>query len=86
LGLKWKKISAQQINEVSVSSTKIRNALLDGAISLANEYLGYPYVLTGKVVKGNQLGRTIGFPTANVQISEDYKLIPKMAFMWLLQM
>lgn len=76
-GFEVEEISAQQINEVSVSSTKIRNALLDGAISLANEYLGYPYVLTGKVVKGNQLGRTIGFPTANVQISEDYKLIPK---------
>ncbi len=76
-GFEVEEISAQQINEVSVSSTKIRNSLLEGNISLANEYLGYPYVLTGTVVKGNQLGRTIGFPTANVDIPEDYKLIPK---------
>ena len=76
-GFEVEEISAQQINEVSVSSTKIRNSLLEGNISLANEYLGYPYVLTGTVVKGNQLGRTIGFPTANVNIPEDYKLIPK---------
>lgn len=76
-GFEVEEISAQQINEVSVSSTKIRNSLLEGNISLANEYLGYPYVLSGKVVKGNQLGRTIGFPTANIEISEDYKLIPK---------
>lgn len=46
-------------------------------MSLANEYLGYAYFLTGEVVKGKQLGRTIGFPTANIQIKEDYKLIPK---------
>lgn len=76
-GFDVEEISAQQINEVSVSSTKIRNSLLDGNISLANEYLGYPYILTGNIVKGNQLGRTIGFPTANIQIPEDYKLIPK---------
>jgi riboflavin kinase/FMN adenylyltransferase len=76
-GFEVEEISAQQINEVSVSSTKIRNSLLEGNVSLANEYLGYPYVLTGNVVKGNQLGRTIGFPTANIEISEDYKLIPK---------
>ncbi len=76
-GFEVEEISAQQINEVSVSSTKIRNSLLEGNISLANEYLGYPYVLTGNVVKGNQLGRTIGFPTANIEIPEEYKLIPK---------
>lgn len=76
-GFEVEEISAQQINEVSVSSTKIRNSLLEGNVSLANEYLGYPYVLTGNVVKGNQLGRTIGFPTANVEIPEEYKLIPK---------
>ncbi len=70
-------IPAKQVEEVSVSSTKIRNSLLEGKISLANEYLGYAYMLSGKVVKGNQLGRTIGFPTANIQISENYKLIPK---------
>ena len=76
-GFEVEEISAQQINEVSVSSTKIRNSLLEGNISLANDYLGYPYVLTGNVIKGNQLGRTIGFPTANIEIPEDYKLIPK---------
>ena len=76
-GFEVEEISAQQINEVSVSSTKIRNSLLDGNVALANEYLGYSYVLTGIVVKGNQLGRTIGFPTANIEIPEDYKLIPK---------
>ena len=76
-GFEVQEISAQQINEVSVSSTKIRNSLLEGNISLANKYLGYPYILTGNVVKGNQLGRTIGFPTANIEIIEDYKLIPK---------
>lgn len=70
-------ISAEEIDEVSISSTKIRNALYDGNIHLANEYLGYNYFLTGIVVKGKQLGRTIGFPTANLKIEEDYKLIPQ---------
>ena len=70
-------ISAQEINEVSVSSTKIRNALQNGNIVLANDYLGYRYMLNGTVVEGQKLGRTIGFPTANLDIAEDYKLIPK---------
>jgi riboflavin kinase/FMN adenylyltransferase len=70
-------ITAQEIKEVSVSSTKIRQALSEGNISLANEYLGYDYSLTGIVVKGKQLGRTIGFPTANIQLEENFKLIPK---------
>lgn len=70
-------ISAQEIDEVSVSSTKIRNSLLDGNIQLANNYLGYNYFLSGTIVKGKQLGRTIGFPTANLSIKESYKLIPQ---------
>jgi riboflavin kinase/FMN adenylyltransferase len=70
-------ISVQEINEVSVSSTKIRKALLEGNMALANEYLGYDYFLTGTIFKGKQLGRTIGFPTANLKIEENYKLIPK---------
>ncbi|WP_395043499.1 bifunctional riboflavin kinase/FAD synthetase [Flavobacterium sp.] len=70
-------ISAQEVNDIAVSSTKIRNAILDGNIALANNYLGYNYFFNGKVVKGKQLGRTIGFPTANIHIEEDYKLIPK---------
>lgn len=69
-------ISAQEIDEVSISSTKIRNALTDGKIDLANEYLGYKYSFTGTVVHGKKLGRTIGFPTANLKIEESYKLIP----------
>ncbi|MEO8238012.1 MAG: bifunctional riboflavin kinase/FAD synthetase [Flavobacterium sp.] len=76
-GFEVEQISAQEIQDVSVSSTKIRKALQDGNMNLANEYLGYAYFLTGEVVKGKQLGRTIGFPTANIQIEEDYKLIPK---------
>lgn len=70
-------ISAQEIQEASVSSTKIRTALEEGNIALANQYLGYSYFLTGVVKKGKQLGRTIGFPTANLNIQENYKLIPK---------
>ena len=67
-------ISAQDIDDVSVSSTKIRKALNDGK---ANKYLGYNFMLTGKVVSGKGLGAEIGFPTANITIKEDYKLIPK---------
>ena len=76
-GFEVEEIPAKQVDEVSVSSTKIRNSLLEGNISLANAYLGYSFMLSGIVVKGNQLGRTIGFPTANIEISENYKLIPK---------
>jgi riboflavin kinase/FMN adenylyltransferase len=76
-GFEVEQISAQEINENAVSSTKIRNAILDGNIQLANDYLGYNYCFSGEVVKGKQLGRTIGFPTANIHILEDYKLIPK---------
>ncbi len=70
-------ISAQEIKEVSVSSTKIRNALIQGNVALANEYLGYNYSLTGNITKGKQLGRTIGFPTANLKLEDDYKLVPQ---------
>ena len=69
-------ISAQEINAISVSSTKIRNATQEGDMILANKYLGCDYFLTGTVIQGKQLGRTIGFPTANLKIEEDYKLIP----------
>ena len=70
-------ISVQEINEISVSSTKIRNALLEGNMSLASDCLGYDYFLTGTIVRGKQLGRTINFPTANLNIKENYKLIPQ---------
>lgn len=70
-------ISVQEIDAVSISSTKIRMALESGNIKLANDYLGYDYFLTGIVQQGRQLGRTIGFPTANLRIESTYKLIPK---------
>lgn len=70
-------ISAEEINDVTISSTKIRKALLEGKVSLANQFLGYNYFLSGKVIKGKQIGRTIDFPTANIQVQENYKLIPK---------
>ncbi len=76
-GFEVEQISAQEINDNAVSSTKIRNAILEGNINLAINYLGYNYFFSGIVVKGKQLGRTIGFPTANIKINEDYKLIPK---------
>lgn len=69
-------IPAQDIDEVNVSSTKIREAILAGNIEKANDYLGDTFELTGTVVKGNQLGRTIGYPTANIVLNSDLKLIP----------
>ena len=69
-------IPAQDINDVSVSSTKIRTALKEGNLKTANTYLGYQYMLSGIVVSGKQLGGTIGFPTANIEVKEPYKLIP----------
>jgi len=70
-------IPAQNLNDITVSSTKIRTALLAGNIKKANSYLGYYFMLTGRVVKGESLGTKLGFPTANIEISESYKLIPK---------
>lgn len=70
-------IPAQDIDDVSVSSTKIRKALAEKNIKTANRYLGYPFMLSGTVINGKQLGGKIGFPTANIDIKEDYKLIPK---------
>jgi riboflavin kinase/FMN adenylyltransferase len=70
-------IPAQDIDEVSISSTKIRKALANGHLKTANNYLGYNFMLTGIVVNGKQLGGKIGFPTANIDIKETYKLIPK---------
>jgi len=70
-------ISAQEIDEVAVSSTKIRKALNNGDIEVANAFLGYNFMLTGTVVEGKNLGKQIDFPTANLNIEESYKLIPK---------
>lgn len=69
-------ISRQDVDEIGVSSTKIRTALVTGNVTTATNYLGRPYELNGLVIKGQQIGRSIGFPTANVHIPNDYKLIP----------
>jgi len=72
-----KEISQKDINDIAVSSTKIRNAIDNYEIKKANNYLGYHFMLTGEVVEGKNLGEKIGFPTANLRIQETYKLIPK---------
>lgn len=76
LGFEVQEIEAQMVENLSVSSTKIRNALTGGDVDTANALLGHPYTLTGKVVAGEQLGRKIGFPTANLKIADADKLIP----------
>ena len=76
-GFTVEEIPAQDIDDVSVSSTKIRTALAKGNLHTANNYLGYPFMLSGTVVNGKQLGGKIGYPTANINIKETYKLIPK---------
>ena len=70
-------ISVQDINDVAVSSTKIRNALTEGHIEIANKYLDDTFQINGKVSTGKGIGRTINFPTANISVTEDYKMIPK---------
>ena len=69
-------IAEQDIHDVAVSSSKIREAILAGDVSLAADYLGYPFSIFGQVIKGDKIGRTIGFPTANIFVEETYKLIP----------
>jgi len=75
-GFEVEAIEEQTIKDATVSSTQIRHALYDGNIGRANELLGYAYSFSGEVVIGDQLGRTIGFPTANLAISAHFKLIP----------
>ena len=70
-------IEPQEVDDVAVSSTKIRSAILEGNIPTANKFLGYNFMLTGTVIKGKGLGKTLDFPTANIQIEAAYKLIPK---------
>lgn len=76
-GFDVEEIPVQDIDHVAVSSSKIRQALQSGNIEVANEYLGYAYSISGKVIKGQMRGRTIGFPTANIQVDEGRKLIPQ---------
>jgi riboflavin kinase/FMN adenylyltransferase len=76
LGFELKEIPAHVINESTVSSTRIREAVLQGNIELARSLLGYDFFFEGKVVEGNKLGRTLGFPTANLQMAHEEKLVP----------
>jgi riboflavin kinase / FMN adenylyltransferase len=69
-------IAAEDIDEITISSTKIRNALLEGDADTAMKYLGRPYSFRGKVIEGMKLGRKLGYPTANLFIEDTYKLIP----------
>lgn len=77
LGFSVKEITEQLLNEIAVSSTRIRKAIAENDIGTANAALGYPYFFEGLVVEGNQLGRTLGYPTANLHISSEEKLIPE---------
>lgn len=76
LGFEVKEISEEILNEIVISSTKIRQSLLATDVDTANQYLGYPYFFDGVVIEGNKMGRTIGYPTANLHISSEEKLIP----------
>ncbi|MEM6271312.1 MAG: bifunctional riboflavin kinase/FAD synthetase [Bacteroidota bacterium] len=76
-GFDVEEIPAQRIDNAAVSSTKIRQALHEGDVTTATSYLGYPYPVTGRVITGEQLGRQLGWPTANVKPSDPYKLIPR---------
>lgn len=75
-GFEVEEIPRQDIEDLAISSTRIRQALLSGQVGVAQDLLGRAYALSGTVVKGKQLGRTIGFPTANLHLHESYKLIP----------
>lgn len=70
-------ITAQDVKNIAVSSTKIRAALMEGDITKANEFLAYPYPISGTVIRGKGLGKQHDYPTINISVSEDYKLIPK---------
>ncbi len=69
-------IPEMDVNNLAVSSTKIRQALLEGDVDLAKKFLGYEYFLTGMVIRGQNMGRGLGYPTANISIKDKYKLIP----------
>lgn len=75
-GFEVEEIPRQDIDHVAVSSTKIRNALLAGDVKTSGELLGRPYSVTGRVIKGEKIGRIIGFPTANIEVDFRHKLIP----------
>lgn len=77
LGFTVEKLDKLLVENVAVSSTHIRRALENGDVHLANEFLGYPYTLTGRVIEGNRLGRKLGFPTANIETFDNHKLVPR---------
>jgi riboflavin kinase/FMN adenylyltransferase len=74
--IRVEEIPAKEVDHITVSSTKVRHALADGDVATANELLGYQYPLAGVVVKGDQLGRTLGYPTANIGVVDPHKLVP----------
>jgi riboflavin kinase/FMN adenylyltransferase len=76
-GFKVIEIKAEEISNIAISSTKIRKAISEGNISTAKKYLGYDFSLSGRIVHGKSIGRTLGFPTANIKVKEEYKLHPK---------
>ncbi|MBB3698381.1 bifunctional riboflavin kinase/FAD synthetase [Flammeovirga yaeyamensis] len=77
-GFEVEEITKQEIEDAAVSSTAIRKAILDdGNVETAEKYLGYHYSFKGKVVSGNRIGRKIGFPTANIELLDSFKLLPK---------
>lgn len=73
-GFKVERVAAQDIENIAISSTKIRNALAIGNVKSANRLLGYVYSVSGKVIRGNEIGRTIGFPTANLELAKEYMI------------
>lgn len=77
LGFRVEEIPKQEVDEIAVSSTKIRNALQNGEVQRANELLGHPFSLEGTVVRGDGIGRQLGYPTANLQVDDPHKLIPR---------
>jgi riboflavin kinase / FMN adenylyltransferase len=77
LGFTVDEIPRQDIDHIGVSSTKIRNSLQSGEIHLSSSLLGRPYSISGKVIDGNKKGRQLGFPTANIQLNESYKQLPR---------
>ena len=76
-GFKVIEIKAEEISNIAISSTKIRKAISEGNISTTKKYLGYDFSLSGEIVHGKSIGRTLGFPTANIEVKEEYKLLPK---------
>src|SRR5690606_30546695 len=75
-GFELVQITEHEIEEMKVSSTSIRKSLLNGELDIANKLLGKPYLVKGKVIEGDKIGRTLGYPTANVEVDDINKLIP----------